>query len=52
MIKRRGSWKVAIVTLSVVIDRVVGKILGRLGGICRYSASSLGMLSADGRPTA
>lgn len=36
------SSRVAIVTLSVVIDQVVGKILGKLKEICIRSTSSLG----------
>ena len=36
------SSRVAIVTLSVVIDQVVGKILGKLNKICIRSTSSLG----------
>jgi hypothetical protein len=37
------SSRVAIVTLSVVIDQVVGKILWKLNEICIRSTSSLGI---------
>src|SRR5882724_11327069 len=40
-ISRFESSRVAIVTLSVVIDQVVGRILWKLREICRYSTSSL-----------
>ena len=40
--RRAGNWKVAIVTLSVVIaDRVVGRILWKLNEFCIHSTSSL-----------
>ena len=39
--RRRENSRVAIVTLSVVIDRVVGRILWNLPGICTGSESSL-----------
>jgi hypothetical protein len=44
--RRAESWKVAIVTLSVVIDRVVGWIVWKLEEICIRSTSSLGMCRA------
>jgi hypothetical protein len=45
--RRAECWKVAIVTLSVVIDQVVGWIVWKLKGICIRSTSSLGMCRAE-----